>query len=294
VDDNSTFVDSVKQALSMEGFDVEGCSTPADLRAWCKRPDFDFELILLDMHLGVSESGEILNAPKMLIPLRTFVPHCRVLIFSQADIDPKENYRCSQLGALAVIPKALDITDLVWLVREFARTGETDPVAAQQRVIEVLWSSLSTSDKTSKGPYLEMLTVNLFNATQGFRVIGQNMLTNAGEIDVLIQNENVDLFWQALKSLQLIVECKNWGKAVDVNVVNDLADLVETRGAEFSRAGILVTMSKVTSTFRVRRQELIKTRAVYVFVVNAKDIEKLVHLSAAAREEYLRSTFSGQ
>lgn len=291
VDDNVAFFESLVDALTQKGVSVEGCG-PERLWEWCKKDDFRFDLVFLDMRLGLSNSGQVLNAAKVLPRLQTYSRQARVVVFSQEDISAAESVRCLELGALAVIPKTLCVDDLVTLVSVFGSIR--DRGEASERLLQILWQSIAgKANDIGKGELFEMFAVNLFNSIDGFRVIGQNVRTIAGEIDLIVENVNAHPFWAALQSVQILVECKNRAEKQELTVLNQLKELVEGRRA-LSRTGVLLTISEPTSGLRARQQQFLSSHGLYLFVLSKLELQTLVDLAPADREPFLRTTFAKQ
>ena len=291
VDDNHLFVDSLVAAFRARGLIVEGCKKPSEVFRRSKREDFAFDLILLDMHLGISERGEALNAAKVLPHLKTYSPSAKVVVFSQNDITVDECVRCIRLGAIGIIPKSVNPDDLVLIAQVYRQIGDQNE--SREELIRLLWQMVCESKDQMKGQYLEMLMINLFNSMPTFKVIGQNILCNAGEIDVLVENTNKNAFWQKLDSLQIVIECKNQKDAAQVRILTQLKELVLARG-KLSKSGILVSMNSVTRGFEQRRNEIRQSENINIFFLEKSGLQRLVGLPYDKREEYLRNVFSKQ
>src|SRR6185369_10632110 len=223
--------------------------------------------------------------------LKTYSPSAKVVVFSQKDINVAECVTCIRLGALGIIPKSVNPDDLVLIAQVYRQIGDKNE--SREELIRLLWQMVCDSKDQMKGQYLEMLMINLFNSMPTFKVIGQNILCNAGEIDVLVENTNKNDFWQRLDSLQMIVECKNQKDAAQVRILTQLKELVLARG-QLSRAGILVSMNSVTRGFKQRRNEIRQSDQINIFFLEKTGLQKLVGLSYDKREEYLRDVFSKQ
>jgi ActR/RegA family two-component response regulator len=293
VDDDEMFVDSLVAAFKARGVEVEGCKKPSEVLRWSKREDFAFDLILLDMRLGISKRGEALNAAKVLPHLKTYSPSAKVVVFSQKEVNVEECVTCIRLGALGIIPKSVNPDDLVLIAQVYRQIGDKNE--SREELIRLLWQMVRESKDQVKGQYLEMLMINLFNSMPTFKVIGQNLRdnVNVGEIDILVENTNKHDFWHKLDSLQIVIECKNQKDAAQVKILTQLKELVLARG-QLSKAGILVSMNSVTRGFKQRRNEIRQSDHINIFFLERSGLQRLVGLPYDKREEYLRDVFSKQ
>jgi CheY-like chemotaxis protein len=291
VDDNAEFVEALVAAFETRDVVAAGCSKPWEILNWSKRDEFDFDLILLDMRLGPSPTGDELHAHKLLPHLMTYAPSSKVVVFSQHDITVKECLRCIELGALTVIPKSVRRIEELCLVGEvYQRIG--DAARTRQELIDVLWDDVNSSTQ-GREERLEMLVINLFNSMPTFNVIGHNVETRVGEIDVLVENDNRHPFWRTLKSLHLVIECKHEKHPPKPDVFSQLTAVVKTQG-KYSKTGIVVSMSGFTSTFRRRQNDVRCVDGINLLGLGREHLERLVGLQFDKREEYLRSVLQQQ
>lgn len=291
IDDNGSFVDSIVAAFKRKGIHAQGCKSPKNIFKLSKREDFKFDLILLDMRLGNFRRGEALNASKVLPHLKTYSPASKVVVFTQNEISVEECVQCIQLGALAIIPKTGNIDDLVLIADVYQHLGDQNE--AREELIRGLWRLACDSKEELKGQYLEMLMINIFESIPTFAVIGRNIQTNAGEIDILVRNDNQHDFWKLLESVQWVIECKNRGKSSQLTVLNQLQSLILTRG-KLSRAGILVSFSSVTSGGKRRRDEIREHNQCHIFFLDRWSLQSLIECTYDQRESYLRDLFGKQ
>jgi len=291
VDDSDVFVEALVFAFEANKVRATGCSKPWEILSWSKRNEFDFDLILLDMQLGASPCGDELHAHKLLPHLMTYAPSSKVVVFSQHDVSVKDCLRCIALGALSVIPKSVKRIEELCLVAEvYQRIG--DATEMQQELIELLWDDVTSSMK-GREERLEMLVINLFNSMPTFEVIGHNVKTKAGEIDVLVENNNRHSWWEKLLSLHLVIECKHLKKPPQPDVFNQLKAVVETQG-DYSKAGIVVSMSGFTGTFRNRQNDVRCIDGIHLLGLGREHLDRLVRLRFDKREAYLRSVLQQQ
>lgn len=132
-----------------------------------------------------------------------------------------------------------------------------------------------TSDK--RGDILECLTVNLFTAIAGIRYLDKNVLDGdrSKEIDVVFLNDfrNSELFF--LKEPYIVVECKNWKKAIGSSEVATF--IAKLRDSHFS-CGILISLSgitgsptKITSAYSIVYNSFIRD-GITVILIDRADI----------------------
>jgi CheY-like chemotaxis protein len=292
VDDNLSFVEASVAALQDEGLTVQGCDKPEEILSWRSDSQFAFDLILLDMRLGTTDTGSVLNAAVLLPHLRTYAPKSRVVVFSQSDITVEECVRCIRLGALSVIPKGATAAELALVANVYDAIGNAD--ISREQLIRVLWDDISTSRTGGNGRRLEMLAINLFGSMPTFSVVGNNVQNAAfGEIDVLVQNVSTHPFWVTLNSLQIVLECKHRQTKPTPAEFDHLKSLVRSRGA-LSKIGIFVTTSSVTSNHSTRAATTRSVEDVYIYYIDSTHLQKLVELSPVEREPYIREVFSAQ
>lgn len=291
VDDHAEFVEALVSVFEASNVRATGCSKPWQILSWSKRDEFDFDLILLDMRLGPSPSGDELHAHKLLPHLMTYAPSSKVVVFSQHDITVKECLRSIELGALTVVPKSVSRIEELCLVGEVYRQIG-DAAQTQQELISLLWDDVNSSI-TGREERLEMLVINLFTSMPTFKVIGHNVKTAVGEIDVLVENGNRHPFWQTLASLHLVIECKHLKHPPKPDVFSQLAALVKSQG-DYSKTGIVVSMSGFTGTFRRRQNDLRRVDGTNLLGLGVEHLERLVTLRFDEREQYLRSVLQRQ
>src|SRR6266702_2535319 len=95
-----------------------------------------------------------------------------------------------------------------------------------------------------QGKALENLICYLFGLVPGVAITHRNALNafDTEEIDVALWNEGSDVAFRALPSL-ILIECKNWSKAISSNEVNWFDTKLRNRGLDF---GILVAPHGIT------------------------------------------------
>ncbi len=290
IDDDSGYVGAVVRAMQDRGFEVTGCDEPAEVLGWRAPSRFDYDLILLDLRLGVQPDGSALNAMRLLPHLKTYAPSSKVVVITVTSASVKESLRCIELGALAVFPKEMEFDELCGLAEVYESLG--DPRQTREELIDVLWQGLEAEGGDANGQLLEMLAINLFDSIPTFRVIANNLDTPAGNIDVLVENRNEHEFWKGLSSLHIALECKNRVGSPEPQHFNQLRAVV--KGRAHCEAGILVSTSPFTASFTRWRGEAHQVDGVHLFAVGPTELKRLVEKPYFEREKYLRGIFERQ
>jgi ActR/RegA family two-component response regulator/Holliday junction resolvase-like predicted endonuclease len=291
IDDDPIFVDTLVEQFGQCNVEALGVKNPVDLLRSTKQAPYEkYDMIFLDMRLGKSGSGQPIMAADILLHLMTYASESKVVVFSQDDISAAECVRCIRLGALGIIPKLSDVGHYVLIGKAYRDIG--DEVKARQERIVSLWGELHQPTVTTKGQYLEMLLVNLFNSINGMKVVHYNKKMTAGEIDILVENTGTHQFWKMLDSLFLVVECKNRDSRSQTSDYNVLDGKV--RGKHDCNVGIMVAWNGVTSGFKQLQQAKPAANKERIYVLNKDNLFELVSRSPENREAYLREIFSGQ
>lgn len=290
IDDDPGYVGTVVRALEKRGFSVTGCDQPAEILGWHDRGKFDYDLILLDLKLDKLPDGSPLNAMRLLPHLKTYAPSSKVVVITVTSVSVKEALRCIELGALAVFPKEMEFDELCGLAKVYERLG--DPLNAREELISVLWEGLEDETGNTSGQRLEMLVINLFESMPTFRVIGNNLETPAGNVDILVENLNKHEFWQGLSSLHMAIECKNRARPPEPQHFNQLKAVVKSR--PHCQAGILVSTSPFTQKFPQQQGEAHRVDGVHIFGLGPEHLKRMVETPYDKREEYLRKVLEPQ
>jgi hypothetical protein len=118
------------------------------------------------------------------------------------------------------------------------------PAIDLQRLEGFVHAGQNAATTAEQGRALEDLICYLFGLVPGVAITHRNALNafDSEEIDVALWNEGGDLAFRALPNL-ILVECKNWSKAISSNEVNWFDTKLRNRGLEF---GILVAPHGIT------------------------------------------------
>lgn len=289
VDDNVHWVGTLVDRLKERSVEAEGISEPAKLFGWTTPGRFsNFDMIFLDMRLGPSKEGGAISAADVVLHIMTYCPTAKVVVFTHKDVTVEEFVRCMQLGALGFIPKDLDIDQFVVVAKVYQRLGD-EKLALEER-IRSLWLKLVEPVNPAKGRHLEMLTTNLFNSIQGFKVVANNSSITQGELDLVVENLCGHRYWKKLASFHLVVECKNRRASSEREAFNILVEKVI--GKDMCKVGILVSWSGFSSGFRAMQSATAKR--VKIYRLDQSDLHELVRRGADEREAYLRAVLEVQ
>lgn len=134
------------------------------------------------------------------------------------------------------------------------------------------------NDTTTKGRALEDLACYLFDRIPGISITQRNSLNSylTEEIDIAFWNERKRNGLYFLPHI-LLIECKNWSKAVSSIEVNWFASKLENRGLDF---GILVACNGITGNSEelTRAHHIISThlsKQRRIIIITRKEIEQL-------------------
>lgn len=288
VDDNENFVKSLVLQFERASIRAEGISDPAKVLAWTTSQRFShFDIIFLDMRLGITKDGRSLAAADLLMHIMTYYPTAKVVVFTQKEVSVEECVSCIRFGALGFIPKVSTIDHFILIAnvyRKLADEGQT-----YEERIRSLWVDVNDRNNPTKGRHLEMLMTNIFNSMPGFRVISNNAVSLSGEIDLTVENLGRHDFWQRINSYHLLIECKNVNASSEKKIFHVLARKVAAKAS--CNIGILVSWSGVSKGFRDLREAEPGLR---IFALDHNDLSELVRLTPEARELYLRTVFGPQ
>ena len=134
----------------------------------------------------------------------------------------------------------------------------------------------------------EYLAIFLITVIDGLTVIGHDTRGASEEIDLWVENNSTESFWQKVGHL-FIVECKNWSDPVAAHQVRTLSSIMESKKIEFAillaRNGI--TGDKWHDAVTVIRDDFKKGR--YIVVLDQTDLEEIangVHPTIKIRQKY--------
>jgi len=106
-----------------------------------------------------------------------------------------------------------------------------------------------------KGKCVEDLTELLFSSINGLSILGRNVQTESGEIDLLICNEVPHPFWREQIGSPFAVECKNLKKSMSTAQIARFRGLLEEKGI---RVGIIIAPSGISGSSKRFGHHLLK------------------------------------
>ncbi|MCK6548005.1 response regulator [Myxococcota bacterium] len=210
VEDLPDFQQSYRELLEQLGHRCTVASTRGEaLSIW--RSGQPFDLVLLDKRLqGKGGPDDGLD----LFEEARFSSAKVILITAYAD--DTSIRRAFELGAYDFLEKGPLLRTLLKV--KLAQIDEL--VRARQRgtpeseaMIHELWTTLGEGSNHQRGKKLEELLLRLMTSIPGFQEASTNLRTPSEELDICLRNLSEDPLWRRQPSY-LLVECKNWSKAV--------------------------------------------------------------------------------
>jgi CheY-like chemotaxis protein len=248
IDDLSDILDSYEDLLRAGDYTF-GRARSRDEALTRLDEEGPWDVVLLDERLNGPGGGE--SATTLIADIGARFPDARVIVIT--------GYARKELVSAALSAGAWDYLQkdeylpllLPTKVRQAAdvaverRLARAAP-AEIERALHASWTTARTSrNRHEKGAALEQTLRYLFHTLAGLSHVRTNWSNESEEIDLVVRNESVDPFLQKEGSLWLI-ECKNWSKPVDPQVVTSFrSKLVDRFGR--SRLGIFVAASGFTA-----------------------------------------------
>ncbi|MBK9263995.1 MAG: response regulator [Polyangiaceae bacterium] len=157
--------------------------------------------------------------------------------------------------------------------------------SATETAIRNTWDAVrNEKDRQRKGLLLEHLMELILKTIPGFNRLGSRMKNETEELDILVQNNSPDPFWQK-ESPYILVECKNWSSQhVGTKEVRDLLGKIEDR-YQRCRLAVLVAVGGFADTVRLELAKGAKGNQL-VMLMGAGDLDNLV--KSADRNEVLK------
>ena len=149
--------------------------------------------------------------------------------------------------------------------------------ATIRRVFRVFIEKANAAEtNVAKKMSYEYLAIFLITVIDGLTVIGHDTRGASEEIDLWVENDSTNSFWQKVGHI-FIVECKNWGDPIGVQQVRNLSSIMETKNIGFAillaRNGI--TGDKWHDAVTVIRDDFKKGR--YIVVLDQTDLEEIAN-----------------
>ncbi len=293
LDDSANFVEAMIDSLKSSGFAAEGFTSLREFGRAARNGSLrNARLMLIDMNLGPAVGGGTLKAPDAILIAKTYVPNAYVLVFTAntagSGINLDDCIECVSLGALGLVPKPQTQEELLKVADAYANVGSREH--ATEAVIGELWAQLQNASASQKGALFEMLVANLLSTVEGFSFVGNNWNGLTGEIDLAFRNDASDRFWTELKSLLILVECKNRVEPSETSDFSIFRDKVRAKGG--CQVGIMASWEPVTRGFKILRQ--FHDKDAVIFIIDEANLRAMVGMAPAAREPYLRTQFTEQ
>lgn len=248
IDDLEDILDSYEDLLRAGGYTF-GRARNRDEALARLDGEGPWDVVLLDERLNGPGGGE--SATALIADIGARFPDARVIVIT--------GYARKELVAAALAAGAWDYLQKdeyihlllpvkvrqaadVAVERRLARAAPAEVEAA----LHAAWATARTSkNRHEKGAALEQTLRFLFHTLPGLSHVRTNWSNETEEIDLVVRNESADAFLQKEGSLWLI-ECKNWSKPVDPQVVTAFRSKLEDR-FERCRLGIFVAASGFTT-----------------------------------------------
>jgi CheY-like chemotaxis protein len=285
-DDEPSFLEMYQDIFAAEGYTVHTVTTRTDALRRLDEPGWG--VILVDQKLqgpGGPDTGlDLIAQAQRLAPGAK-----AILITAYASNEAVE--RAFRAGAYDYIEKKGHVFDALLRVKvrnamEAVRErwlASLDQSATEQAIRDTWASTKTASDRNRKGALLEQLVLLLFQSVPGLNRVSTRISNEIEEIDVLVQNNSVDPFWQK-ESPYIAVECKNWSARVGTKEVRDFRAKMEGRYKR-CRLGFFVAAGGFADSVRTLAFTHTQDERMVVFV-GPGDLDGLV--GSADRGAYLK------
>lgn len=291
VDDDPDFVASYKEFLAVEGYGVEVAFSGQEARARFEEPGWG--LIIIDQKLrGPSGPDEGLD---LAVAAMRMAPEAKVII-ATAYAEPASISRAFDLGVYDYLQKDQFFEALlrakvrnameVWRERALAALS----TERREQELASTWANAQTEQNSQrKGDLLELTMYLLFRTIPGFGHAQVNRQNHLEEIDVIVQNNSTDPFWQREGSY-LLIECKNWSSPVGVPELKLFRQKLEDRYGR-TTLGLMIAMNGYSGTTQIEEWTRRGGQSLIVLLTR-EDLDALVATrdrSAKLKELHLRA-----
>jgi hypothetical protein len=159
-----------------------------------------------------------------------------------------------------------------------------------EKAIRDTWEHVRTErDRNKKGLLLERLVALLLQTIPGLDRLDMRLKNELEELDVFVQNNSTDPFWQK-ESPYILVECKNWSKHVGTKELRDLWGKMEGR---YQRCRLALFVAPGGFADTVRELQLRKAeRDTLVVLIGPGEFDELIQStdrSAVLKEMHRRA-----
>jgi CheY-like chemotaxis protein len=275
VDDDPAFIETYKDLLSAEGYTVETATSHAT--ALRRLDELGWSVILIDQKLQGPGGPDI--GLDLITESRSRAPGAKVLLvtayaskeaveraFREGAYDYLEKTPVFEAMLHVKVRNAMEVVSERWLA--------TLDLDGTELAIRETWATTQAErDRNKKGFLLERLVALLLKSIPGFDRLDTRLRNETEEIDVLVQNESTDPFWQK-ESPYILVECKHWSKRIGTKELRDLWGKMEGR---YNRCRLALLIAPGGFTDTVRDLQLRKSEDdVLVVLVGASELDDLV------------------
>ena len=276
IDDDAAFLDTYEDLLSAEGYVVERAMTRS--KAFERLDEPGWGVVIVDQKLngpgGPDDGLELLAevairapAAKTILATAYASPSAIERAFKDGAYDYLEKTSTFPALLRVKVRNALEVVRQRWL-------GSLDTSATEQ-AIHSTWEAVRIEkDRQRKGRLLEELMELLLKTMVGFNRLSARMKNENEELDILVQNNSPDPFWQK-ESQYILVECKNW--STQHVGTKDLRDLLGKLEGRYNRCRLALFVA-VGGFAETVRQALLshahKDRL--VLLIGPGDLESLV------------------
>jgi CheY-like chemotaxis protein len=231
VDDNEDVLDSYDDLLGRQGYALHRARSVGEAQA-ALDGEGPWDVVLLDERLNGPGGGE--SATSVIAQVGARAPEARVIVitgFARKDLvvaalaagawDYLQKDEFLPLLLPAKVRQAVDAA----VLRRLSRAGRDEI----ERDLRSTWQQSRTStDRNEKGALLERTLRLLFHTLPGLEEVRTNWRSAVEEIDLVVRNASTDPLLAREGSLWL-VECKNWSKPTDPQVVTSFRSKMRDR-----------------------------------------------------------------
>lgn len=134
---------------------------------------------------------------------------------------------------------------------------------------------LDQGSNNAKGRRLEALLAFVFSQVSDLRVFRRNFRNATGEIDIVLQIDNVSKFvWQKSGTPFILVECKNMSKKANQQIMSVFITKLQTTRRS-ARLGLLISPKGFSEEAKMQEMRF-STEEICVGMVDLKVLKKLI------------------
>jgi ActR/RegA family two-component response regulator len=295
VDDDKPFLEAYEDVLTAQGYWVQCTATRTEAIRRLDEPGWS--VVIIDQKLQGPTGPD--SGLDLLAEARVRAPGAKAIL-ATAYASKEAVERAFREGAYDYLEKSpvfpsllrVKVRNAFEAVRE-RWLSSLDP-GETERVILSTWAAAQVErDKNKKGALLEQLVNLLLKSVPGMRRLWTRVRNEIEEIDLLVQNDSTDPFWQK-ESPYLLVECKNWSGRVGTKEVRDLWAKMEghhkrCRLALFVAAGGFAESLRTLQATQAHDERM-------VILIGPNDLDELVRSrdrNAFLKELHRRAAFPG-